>query len=325
MKRTLVTVAALACAAFAMPLAAQAQYPERDIRVVVPWGAGGGTDAIARKLTEIAEGEIGGTMYVENIEGGVSATGISQVMRAPADGYTIGVLTYDSVVTIPWQGLLPSYQLENLKLVARVTSEPDALVIDADSEYDSLEQLIAAAKESPESIRIGIQNLGGRTHLALLQLQDLSDTQFQVISYPGGAGPQKEAILSGEVVGAVTSLGDFSNLLQDGTVEGLAEFSSAPNPTYPDVPLAKDHGVDLEIGSFIVLAVPAGTPDDVVAKIEAAYQAAYDSQEFQDWVANVGVTPNWLGTSEVTQWAQETQQSLFQEMDALVEQGILTK
>lgn len=325
MKRTLVAVASLACAMFAMPLAAHAQYPERDIRVVVPWGAGGGTDAIARKLTQLAEDEIGGTMYVENIEGGVSATGISQVMRAPADGYTIGVLTYDSVVTVPWQGLLPSYKLENLKLVARVTSEPDALVIAADSEYDTFEQLLAAAKESPESIRIAVQNLGGRTHLALLQLQQLSDTRFQVISYPGGAGPQKEAILSGEVVGAITSLGDFANLLQDGTVEGLAEFSSAPNPTYPDVPLAKDQGVDLEIGSFIVLAVPAGTPDDVVAQIEAAYKAAYESQEFQDWVSDVGVTPSWLGTSEVTQWAEETQQTLFDEMDALVEQGILTK
>jgi tripartite-type tricarboxylate transporter receptor subunit TctC len=310
---------------FAMPLAAHAQYPERDIRVVVPWGAGGGTDAIARKLTQIAEDEIGGTMYVENIEGGVSATGISQVMRAPADGYTIGVLTYDSLVTIPWQGLLPSYKMENLKLVARVTSEPDALVIAASSEYDTFEQLLAAARENPESTRIAVQNLGGRTHLALLQLQQLSDTQFQVISYPGGAGPQKEAILSGEVVGAVTSLGDFANLLQDGTVEGLAEFSSAPNPTYPDVPLAKDQGVDLEIGSFIVLAVPAETPEDVVAQIEAAYKVAYDSQEFQDWVSNVGVTPSWLGTSEVTQWAEETQQSLFGEMDALVEQGVLTK
>jgi tripartite-type tricarboxylate transporter receptor subunit TctC len=126
-------------------------------------------------------------------------------------------------------------------------------------------------------------------------------------------------------VGAITSLGDFANLLQDGTVEGLAEFSSAPNPTYPDVPLAKDQGVDLEIGSFIVLAVPAGTPDDVVAQIEAAYKAAYESQEFQDWVSDVGVTPSWLGTSEVTQWAEETQQTLFDEMDALVEQGILTK
>ena len=325
MKQIFVAAATMAWAALAMPLAAQAQYPERDIRVVVPWGAGGGTDAIARKLTEIAEGEIGGTMYVENIEGGVSATGISQVMRAQADGYTLGILTYDSVVTIPWQGLLPSYKLENLKLVARVTSEPDALVVDADSEYESLEQMLAAAEENPQSIRVGVQNLGGRTHLALLQLQELAGVEFQVISYPGGAGPQKEAILSGEIVGAVTSLGDFSNLLQDGTVEGLAEFSSAPNPTYPDVPLAKDQGVDLEIGSFIVLAVPAETPDEVVSQIEAAYQAAYDSDEFQDWVANVGVTPSWLGTDEVTAWAEETQQTLFEEMDALVEQGILTK
>ena len=78
-------------------------------------------------------------------------------------------------------------------------------------------------------------------------------------------------------------------------------------------------------GSFIVMAAPAGTPDDVVAKLEGAYKAAYDSAEFQDWIAKVGVTPNWLGSDEVTQWADDTAQGLFTEMDQLVESGILSK
>lgn len=268
---------------------------------------------------------MGGTMYVENIDGGISATGVSQVMRADPDGYTIAALTYDSVVTIPWQNMLPSYDMDNLKLIARVTSEPDALVMSSGSEYKTLEQLIAAATESPETIRIAIQNIGGRVHLAALQLEQKTGAKFKIVSYPGGAGPQKEAILSGEATGAVTSLGDFANLLDDGTVVGLAEFSSSPNPTFGDVPLAKTLGVDLEIGSFIVMAAPAGTPDDVVAKIESAYKKAYDSAEFQEWVASVGVTPDWLGAADVTQWAEETQTALFGQMEALVTQGILSR
>ncbi len=305
--------------------AASAEYPERDIRVVVPWGAGGGTDGIVRKLTDLAEAEIGADMYVENVEGGISATGITQVMEADPDGYTVGALTYDSVVTVPWQGLLPSYDMGNLKLIARVTSEPDAIMVGSGSDYGSIEDLVAAAKADPGNVRIGIQNIGSRTHLAILQLQNETGAEFRIVGYPGGAAPQKEAILSGEVDVVVTSLGDFASLIADGTVRGLLEFSDSPNPTYPDVQTAADAGLDLRIGSFIVLAAPAGTPDEAVASIEAAYKAAMDSEEFQTWVSDIGVTPSWLGSAEVTEWADTTAQQIFGQLDGLVTEGVLTK
>ncbi|PRD42426.1 tripartite tricarboxylate transporter substrate binding protein [Phyllobacterium phragmitis] len=308
-----------------MSSAALADYPQRDIRVIVPWGAGGGTDAIVRKLTTIAEKNIGASMYVENIEGGISATGISQVMQARPDGYTIGALTYDSVVTVPWQGMLPTYKMDQLKLIARVTSEPDAIIVDAASPYKTIGDLVADAKANPGKVKIGIQNIGSRLHLAILQLQDETDTQFKIIAYPGGAAPQKEAILSNEVAVVATSLGDFAPLLENGDVRGLVEFTDVTNPTFTTVPTAKDEGLKLRIGSFVVLAAPAGTPDDVIATIESAYKKALESEEFQTWTSKVGVTPSWLGSGEVTQWADETSKTLFQQMDALVEQGVLKK
>ena len=323
MNRRKVLCAATALAAVLGPVSAWAEYPERDIRVIVPWGAGGGTDGIVRKITNIAEQQLeGADMYVENIEGGVSATGIGQVMSARPDGYTIGALTYDSIVTVPYQGMLPSYSMDKLKLIARITSEPDAIIVDADSGYQSLQDLVDAAKEDPGQVRVAVQNLGGRVHLTLLQLQDLTGTEFKIVSYPGGAAPQKEAILSDEVDVALTSLGDFANLIQDGTVRGLVEFADAPNPTY-DVPIAPDEGVDLQNGSFVVFAAPAGTPEEAISTLENAYKAAYESDEFQNWVKEVGVTPSWLGTDEVTEWADMTAEALFDKMDALKEAGIL--
>lgn len=323
MNRRKVLCAATALAAVLGPVSAWAEYPERDIRVIVPWGAGGGTDGIVRKITNIAEQQLeGADMYVENIEGGVSATGIGQVMSARPDGYTIGALTYDSIVTVPYQGMLPSYSMDKLKLIARITSEPDAIIVDADSGYQSLQDLVDAAKEDPGQVRVAVQNLGGRVHLTLLQLQDLTGTEFKIVSYPGGAAPQKEAILSDEVDVALTSLGDFANLIQDGTVRGLVEFADAPNPTY-DVPIAPDEGVDLQNGSFVVFAAPAGTPEEAISTLENAYKAAYESDEFQNWVKEVGVTPSWLGTDEVTEWADKTAAALFDKMDALKEAGIL--
>lgn len=302
-----------------------ADYPARDIRMVVPWGAGGGTDGIVRKLSSLAEKELGGTIYVENVEGGISATGVAQVMSARPDGYTLGALTYDSVVTIPWQDMLPTYRLDKLKLIARLTSEPDAIVASTRSGYGSIEEVLAAAKDTPGQVRVAIQNLGGRVHLALLQLQKATGTEFKMVSYPGGAAPQKEALLSNEAQVALTSLGDFSNLIADGSVKGLMEFSDTHNPTYPEVPTATDAGIDVQIGSFIVIAAPAGTPDEIVAKVEAAYHAALDSEAFQSWVKEVGVTPSWLGSEAVTGWATETQTGLFAEMDKLVAEGVLKK
>lgn len=323
-RRTLIGAAAL-LATTCLPLAAQADFPERDIRVVVPWGAGGGTDGIVRKITSMAEEQFdGASMYVENIEGGVSATGVGQVMSAKPDGYTLGALTYDSIVTVPWQGMLPTYKMDKLKFIARITSEPDALIVDADSDYQTLDDVIEAAKADPGKVRIAVQNLGGRVHLTLLQLQKLTGAEFKIVSYPGGAAPQKEAILSDEVDIALTSLGDFANLIDDGTVRGVVEFASTRNPTY-DVPTSVEEGYELQNGSFIVIAAPANTPDDVVATIEGAYKAAYDSEDFQSWIASVGVTPDWLGSDEVTGWADETAQGLFTEMDALVESGVLSK
>lgn len=322
--RTLIAVAAILAGAIA-PIAGLADFPERDIRVVVPWGAGGGTDGIVRKITSLAEQQLdGASLYVENIEGGVSATGVGDVMSAKPDGYTIGALTYDSIVTVPWQNMLPSYKMDKLRLFARITSEPDALIVDATSDYNSLQDIVDAAKAEPGQVRVAVQNLGGRVHLTLLQLQDLTGTEFKIVSYPGGAAPQKEAILSDEVDIALTSLGDFANLIEDGTVRGVVEFSNSRNPTY-DVPTAAEEGVDLQNGSFIVFAAPAGTPDDAITSLESAYKAAFDSEEFQGWVKEVGVTPDWLGANEVTQWADETAQALFTKMDALVEAGILSK
>lgn len=325
MKKTLNVLLAAASIGLMITAGALADYPERDIRMVVPWGAGGGTDAIVRKLSTLAEGILDTSIYVENIEGGISATGVSEVMKSKPDGYTIGALTYDSVVTVPWQGLLPSYKMDKLKLIARVTSEPDAIVVDANASYESVGDLIADAKAHPGKVKVAIQNTGSRTHLALLQLQDAKDVKFNLIAYPGGAAPQKEAILNNEVDVAATSLGDFASLIQSGDARGLMEFSGARNPTYPDVPTAADEGLDIRVGSFIVLAAPAGTPDNVVEKIEAAYKQALESDEFQTWVSNVGVTPDWIGTADVTAWANETSKTLFKQMDDLVEKGVISK
>jgi tripartite-type tricarboxylate transporter receptor subunit TctC len=318
-------LAALALAVAGAGSAPAQDFPSKDIRMIVPWGAGGGTDAIVRKISTIAEEQLPVAIYVENIEGGLSGTGLMQVISARPDGQTLGALTYDSVITVPWQGLVPGYGLDKLALIAQITSEPDALMVRADGDYGTFEELVAAALESPGQIPVAIQGLGSRVHLAMLQIQEQTGAEFKLVSYPGGAAPQKEAILNGEVEAAITSLGDFAALLEDGQVKGVVELSNTPNPAFPDVPIASDVGLDLQIGSFIILAAPAGTDAEIVTELEQIYQAAHESEEFQTWLEQVGVTSAWRGSAEAAAWAESTQEDYFAIMQGLVDQGIIKK
>ena len=324
LKKTLLGIACLASLAAG---AVQADFPNRDIRVIVPAAAGGGTDAIVRKVSNIAEESLPVSMYVENVEGGMTATGLLQLMKARPDGQTVAAITYDSIITIPWKNMLPGFNMDKMRMIARITSEADAITVPENSPYQTLDDLIAAAKKEPGSIRIGIQNMGARTHLTLLQLQDLTGAEFKIVSYDNSAASQKEALLNGEVDAVVTSLGDLAPLIESGQARGLVEFSDTQNEGFPNVPpvTETDTGLDLQMGSFIVMVAPARTPDDVIEKLEATYHEAYESDEFQQWLKKIGVTPAWLGADDVTEWANDTQQQLFDTMDELVDKGVLEK
>nr|WP_306268679.1 tripartite tricarboxylate transporter substrate binding protein [Pararhizobium sp. IMCC3301] len=302
---------------------ALAEYPDRPIQAIVPWGAGGGADGIVRKIMSIAEGELPQSIFVENLDGGVTAIGINRLMNSPADGYTVGALTYDSVVTVPWEGILPGYSLDKLDMIALVTTEPNALIVGGDTEYASFDDLISAAKEAEGEINVGIMGLGSMTHLTLLQLQEITDTRFRIVAYPDGSPGQKEGVLSGEVDAAVTSLGDFAPLLTSGDARGLVEFSASENPGFPDVPISEEVGLSLQTGSFLLFAVPAGTPDDAKQVLEAAIKTAWNSEEFQDWARKVGVTATWMGSDEVTGFAMDFQAEIFKTLKELTDQGIL--
>ncbi len=294
-----------------------ADFPTRDIRYIVPWPAGGGVDGISRKINSIAEQEIDKSIFVENIGGAVTATGLMQMSKARPDGHTIAALTYDSIITLPRGEMVPGYSLDNMRYIARITKEADAIVVSTNSGISTYEELIAAAKADPGTVRIGVAPEGSGPYLAVQRLQEAAGVEFNVIAYPGSSSAETEALLSGEIVAAISSLGDFNGIIESGDVAGVIELSSEQNPSYPDVPPISEKGIDLETGSFIVLAAPAKTPDDVIASLESIYKTAYDSEEFQSWIIQVGVTPSWLGASEVQGWVDSLQSTTFGVMDEL--------
>jgi len=294
-----------------------ADFPSKDIRLIVPWPAGGGADAISRKISNIAEQSLPKSIYVENISGAVTATGLMQMTRSRPDGHTIGVLTYDSVITLPRGKMVPGYSLEKMAPIARITREADAIVVSKHSGYNTFEELISAAKAKPNSVRVGVAPKGSGPYLAVRRLEKAIGVTFNVITYPGSSSAEAEALLSGELDAAISSLGDFSGILDSGDAKGVVELSSEQNPSYPGVPPIKSLGYELETGSFILLAAPKNTPKDKISALETAFKTAFDSKEFQNWVTTIGVTPSWLGSTDVQAWIDELQSSTFKVMDDL--------
>ncbi|WP_244613046.1 Bug family tripartite tricarboxylate transporter substrate binding protein [Modicisalibacter radicis] len=285
--------------------------------MIVPWPAGGGADAISRKISSLAEQSLDTSIYVENIGGAVTATGLMQLAKARPDGHTIGVLTYDSVITLPRGNMVPGYSLDRLAPFARVTQEADSIVVSKQSGFSSYEELIEAAEADPGTVRIGVAPQGSGPYLAVRRLEAATGVSFNVVSYPGSSTAETEALLSGEIDAAISSLGDFSGILSSGDAIGVVELSSEQNPAYPEVPPISEFGVDLETGSFIVLAAPANTPEDTLDTLESLYHEAYSSDEFQQWVTSIGVTPGWLGSEEVTEWIDDYQERTYDAMDEL--------
>jgi tripartite-type tricarboxylate transporter receptor subunit TctC len=301
-----------------------AKYPTKDIQFVVPADAGGGTDGISRKLTALAEKAFGGSFYVVNKSDASAAVGPNQVMTSSADGYTIGAVTYDSVIGSVWQQFIKGYDIKKLKFIALATEESDAIMVLSESPYKTFDDLIQAAKQRPGQLKIAINGIGARNHLAMLRIEEKYGVKFNMITYTTSA-PQREALLNKEVEAVITSLGDFSAILKSGTCRGLIELSAERNKAYPDVPVLKDYGLGNEFltGSFVAIIAPAGIKPEIALALENAFKSAITSEEFVSWAISNGITARFLPGVECEAYITRIQQKDFAILDGLKAQGLL--
>lgn len=299
-------------------------YPSEDIQFYVSADAGGGTDSICRKITQVIEANSEATFYLVNKPGVMDAVAPSLVMDAKADGYTIGNINYGGVVNAEYQQVVQNYKIDRLKFISLVTEESDAVMISKNAPFTTFDEMIEYAKANPGQVRVADQGIGSRVYLLLLKLEEHFGVEFNKISYSSSA-PQREAMLNGEVDAAVTSLGDFSALLESGDAIGVCEFSSSRNLAYSDVPTCIELGMDESFlsGSFLAITAPAETPDEIVSYLEGVFKTAVESQEFIDWTATVGVTAHYMNSAEVTEYVKNLQAKDFKALDALKEQGLI--
>tara|TARA_B100001167_G_scaffold187937_1_gene150674 strand:+ start:4904 stop:5890 length:987 start_codon:yes stop_codon:yes gene_type:complete len=287
--------AAFAAGTFVLSDSALAEYPERPITWIVPWGAGGGTDATSRMLAGLMEQELGVPVNVVNRDGGSGVVGHSAIANAQPDGYTIGTVTVE--IAMMRHAGLTDLDYSDYTPIGLFNADPAAFHVRADSEFDTLPAFLEAAKADPGKMKASGTGQGGIWHLAMAGLLVESglapDTVPWVPSKGAAAGLQD--LVSGGVDIVASSYPEAASLISAGKVKSLAVMGDEPLADVPDLPTVKSEtGIDLTVSTWRGLAGPAGLPDDVVARLSTALEAAWKSEEFTAFMAERGFGKVWL-------------------------------
>ena len=268
--------------------AAAADFPAKDIDLIVPFAPGGGVDTTSRIIVETANTLIeGAELNVVNRAGGGGVVGQTFASKAAPDGYTVLAMT-SSVVTNPkLKGA--SYSIDDFLPVGLYNLDPSVIVVPANSPFETAEQFIAAAKQAP--LNIVIAGIGTSHHMGGLAIQQVTDAQFNYIPTKG-FGQQLQAVLGGHADGALWPLGEAANHAKTGSVRILAIASDARDEAFPDVPTYQEAGIDIEIwATFRGWSVPKGTPDDVVATLSGLLQKTYETPAYKKKMSEAGYKP----------------------------------
>ena len=280
------------CAAFTAALfcaSSFAAYPERPITLIVPWGAGGGTDATARIIGSLLEKDLGQPVNVVNRTGGSGVVGHSGIAQAAPDGYTVGLITVE-IGMMHWQGLTTLTGASYTPL-GLVNADPAGVQVRSDAPYKNVGDLIAAIKANPGKFKASGTGQGGIWHLAIAgMLKDLKLDPATVPWVPSnGAAPGLQDMVAGGVEIVPCSLPEARSLIDAGKVRSLAIMDANPAGLYPNVPTLKQAtGSSWTMAAWRGMAAPKGIPADARDRLVAAIKKVYDSKEYKDFMSSRG-------------------------------------
>ncbi|MEJ8823663.1 tripartite tricarboxylate transporter substrate binding protein [Variovorax humicola] len=284
-----------ACAAsFLVATPASAAFPDKPIKIVVPFAPGGGTDLVARTMGITMGKELGQPVIIDNRPGAGTIIGTDAVAKSAPDGYTLVMATVAHVVNPSLQAKLPYNYEKGFAPVILVGVSPNVLVVRADSPYKSVADVIAAAKAKPGKVSFASQGAGTSAHLAGELFKNLTKTDMTHIPYRG-AGPAITDLLGGQVDVMFATAAAVSNFVESGKLRALAVTTAtrSPSPSLAKVPTIAESGIPGYVAdSWYGLYVPAGTPADVIAKLNATAKRAIQTDAFKKRVESEGLVIN---------------------------------
>lgn len=299
-----------ATVALATSAPAQSRFPNgRPISMIVPFGAGGPTDVAARLLATPLEKELATAVAVINKPGASTQLGVTQLATSRPDGYTVGFVSLPQLVTVYMDPARKAvFARKDLQPLAMHVVDPAAVVVRADSPYTSLRQVLDAAKAAPGKIKGGTGGFMGMTHLAWLDVERATDTKFALVHFEGSA-PGNTALLGGHIDVLIDTVAGVYARAKSGEIRVLGVMDNQDNPFLPGAKTLESQGLKLYAASSRGLALPAGTPKDVVEVFAQAVRKVIASDEHRQKMAEMGQTLRYMSPDEFSAyWANNEKQ-----------------
>ncbi|RUT29298.1 tripartite tricarboxylate transporter substrate binding protein [Arsenicitalea aurantiaca] len=310
--------AALGAAAFLPSVSfGQSNYPNRPLTMVVPWGAGGGTDATARIIASIVEQRLGQPINVVNRTGGAGVVGHSAIATAPADGYTIGIITVE-IAMMHHQGLT-DLDPESYTPLGLVNIDPAGIQVSSDSPYTTHDELVEALRAAPAGqFTASGTGQGGIWHLALIGwLQSLGLEANHVTWVPSeGAAPAMQELAAGGVDIVTCSVPEAQGMIDAGRARSLAIMSAERSDNFPDLPSLGELGIEYSMGAWRGIAAPAGLPDDIRQVLTDAVAEAAASDTYIEFMDGRGFGVRYLPPEEQASFMMEADAAMGDAMAA---------
>lgn len=287
--------------------ASAGDFPKKGktIDLVVAFSSGGAVDTAARLIQPILEKELGTNVEVINKPGAGGQIGYTQLTSAKPDGYTIGATGSPSVVVSPLDPARGAkYTRDSFQPLGRQVIDPTVIAVQPDSPYKTLKELLDAAKANPKSLTASTTGLQTGEHFALAQIQESTSSEFAPVHFSEGASQATTAFLGKHVDVLVANVSDVTDLTKQGKARVLGVMTSERAPSLPDVPTFKEAGYDLEAGTVRGYSAPAGLPDEVAKKLEAAIKTAIEDPAVKEKMSALGLQTSYLSGEDYKQfWA----------------------
>jgi len=291
---------------------AQDAFPSRAITMVVPFPPGGVADTVGRPIAEAMGRYLKQSVVIENKAGGGGGIGFAHVAKAKPDGYTV-LMALSSVSVIPEAdrilGKAPSYELNQLRPIARITADPTVLVVRAETPWKTYKDFLAEMRKNPAKYNYGSSGNYGTMHVPMEQLKAAQSFSITHIPYTG-AGPAIIGLLGGQVDALATGPASVVGHIKSGKVRALAHWGEGRLAALPDVPSFKELGIDAQFAQWAGVFVPAGTPDAVVARIREATRAAANDDKVKQIITNTGSPIQFLDAPEFQKYVENDAKKL---------------
>ncbi len=284
--------------------AASEWAPTENVTIIVAYKAGSGTDNTARVLTAYAEKYIGKPVIIENLEGGSGSIGWTALQQAEPDGHTLGFLNLPNFNSSITEGLA-DYTVDDFTAICNHVTETSVVLVKADSQFNTLEDLVQYAKEHPGELKASTNGKRASNHIGAQMLANTAEFQYVDVPY-GGTADQLLALRQGEVDFSVAKVADFASFTSE--VKILGVFAADRLPELPDVPTVGEQGYyDKWLGSSRCIAAPAGVSEDVVAFYAKAFEQIMQDPDYLKAAEAAGITTDYQGPLDTAAmvWQQQ--------------------